>query len=226
MVRMKIQKSDPLYLQVYTLLRDELTRGHYKPGEKLVESKLAAKYEVSRGPIREAMGRLEQEGLIVQKGNYSYVIEFTKKDVMDLYQCRKALESMAAELATIHITEEELVQLKEALNKSEAALKKANSKEVVHYNTLFHDTIVNSSRNETLINILKGISGKILYYRNNIIGNYHRYDDFITEHKAIFNEIAKKDSIAAKKLMEHHIDSDIAAFLDFLNKNNVNMITR
>jgi DNA-binding GntR family transcriptional regulator len=225
---MQIQKNEPLYMQVYSILRNDLLQGAYHPGEKLVESRLATKFGVSRGPIREAMGRLEQEGLVVQKGNYTYVTEYTQKDVIDVYQCRKALESIAAELAAQHITDGELTKLEEALNKSEEAFRKGYSKEIIKNNILFHDIIVSSSRNDSLINLLGSLSGKIIYYRSTIIGSYHRNDvndDYIEEHRAIFTEISKRNTQSAKKIMEKHMDSDISAFVSFMQKKQMNKET-
>ena len=222
---MKIQKIEPLYLQIYSILRNELLEGVHQPGQKLIESRIAIKFGVSRGPIREAMGRLEQEGLVVQKGNFNHVAEYTQKDFVDVYQCRKALESMAVELAAQHITEKELSQLLEVLERSEEAFRQGKSKEIVNNNIRFHDIIVTSSRNNSLIDMLGRLSGKITFYRSTIIGNYHRNDVndvYIEEHRAIFTEISKRNGPAAKELMEKHMDSDIAAFISFMNKKQPN----
>ena len=224
MMTMKIQKIEPLYLQVYSILRKEVLDGVYQPGQKLIESRIATNFGVSRGPVREAMGRLEQEGLVVQKGNYNHVIEYTEKDVIDVYQCRKALESMAVELATQYITGKELVQLEEVLERSEEAFQQGDSKDIIKNNILFHNIIVSSSRNSSLIEMIGRLSGKITYYRSTIIGNYHRNDvndDYIEEHRAIFTEIKKRNAATAKKLMEKHMDSDISAFVTFMNKKQI-----
>ncbi|RFU71464.1 GntR family transcriptional regulator [Peribacillus saganii] len=221
---MQLQKAEPLYMQLYSIIRNELLHGIYQPGEKLVESRLANKFSVSRGPVREAMGRLEQEGLVIQKGNYTFVVEYTQKDVIDVYQCRKALESLAAELAAQHIKENELFQLEEALNRSEEAFRQGDSKEIVKNNIEFHDIIVSCSRNDSLISVLGSLSGKIIYFRNTIIGSYHRNDindDYLSEHREIFNEISKGNAQNAKKLMEIHMDSDISAFVNFMNKRKI-----
>ncbi|MCG7344008.1 GntR family transcriptional regulator [Sporosarcina sp. ACRSL] len=222
---MKIQKMEPLYLQVYSILRKEVLEGVYQPGQKLVESRIAADLGVSRGPVREAMGRLEQEGLVVQKDNYNHVIEYTEKDVIDVYQCRKALESMAVELATKFISKEELTHLKEVLERSEEAFRRNDSKDIIKNNIIFHDIIVISSRNNSLIDMVETLKGKITYYRSTIIGNYHRNDvndDYIKEHREIFTAISDGNATIAKKLMEKHMDSDISAFVSFMNKSKKN----
>lgn len=214
----ELERPKLLNDQVYDALKANLLSGNYKHGDKIVESQIASELGVSRSPVREAITRLLQDGLLIQKGNNVHARKFSKKDMIDIYQTRKALESMAAELAAELRAEDDLKRMEKYLHLSEEAFKKGASKEVTDYNTKFHYTILEASNNRILKNSLESLGTLILYYRSLIFDNYQRTIGFLHEHKDIFEAIKNKNTSLAKKRMEKHIDADIEEFLHFLNK--------
>ena len=108
-------KTISLADQVFEHLENDILSGKYQRGEVLTESKLCAEMGVSRTPIREALRRLEQEHIIEESGKGSVVIGINEKDLEDIFLIRKSLECMAASLAAKNRTDEQLKDLKEAL---------------------------------------------------------------------------------------------------------------
>ena len=114
----------PLRDVVFNTLRQAILRGELKPGERLMEIQLANKLGVSRTPIREAIRKLELEGLVLmipRKG--AEVAEITEKNMRDVLEVRKALEELAVQLACEKITDEEIEEMKKAAEEFKMILK-------------------------------------------------------------------------------------------------------
>ena len=119
----EIQKTELLHNQVYHILKGMIIdSGEYQPGERLVETRVAEKIGVSRGTIREAFQMLLKDYLLVRNGKAISVYNPSVQDIIDVYQCRISLESLAVKLATQNITDEELSKLAEVINDSKIAL--------------------------------------------------------------------------------------------------------
>lgn len=220
-----LEKPQALHAQIYILLKKKLVEGEFNPGERIVETNLAKKFGVSRGPIREALRLLEQDNLVTQKDNHLYVIQFNEKEVIEIYQCRKLLDSYAAELACANITKQEIDTLRDALEKTKIASDQGDVEKIILYNTIFHETIVFASRNEVLISLLNSLRNRILIMRrmrNTLMTHYLGYQYFLEEHKGIFGAIVDSRPDLAKERMINHIASDIEAFLSFIGHKNSN----
>jgi DNA-binding GntR family transcriptional regulator len=209
-------------VQAYNIIRKAILDGKYQPGEKIKEIKLAEILGVSRGPVREAIRILVQEGLLVQIDGHLCVYKPTFQDLVDLYLCRESLESLASGLAAKHITDEELEELAGILQQTREAIAANNRSEIIRLNTMFHDKIIHASRNKELINILNTIRSKVLFMRNNGHQSYFREDDFIEEHEAIYRMILARDEANAIKEMKLHIQKDIEKFYALKEKNGGN----
>ena len=217
-----LEKPQPLHSQIYTLLKKGLVEGEFNPGERIIETKLAKKYGVSRGPIREALRLLEQDNLVEQKDNHLFVVQFSKQEVIEIYQCRKLLDAFAAELACRHITTKEIGILRDALEQTELARQSNDAEKVIHYNTIFHETIVFASRNMVLISLLESLRNRILIMRrmrNTLMTHYLGYEYFLEEHKGVLEAIVDNRPNLAKERMADHLGSDIQAFLNFMESN-------
>lgn len=208
-------KSEPFHIQAYNHIKHLLLNNEFVPGEQLTEVSLANKLGISRGPIREAMRMLLQDGLVDQKGAYTYVLDLTVEDAIDLYLCRERLESLAARLAAQNMSQTDQHQLEAILDQSKAALESNHRPELVTLNTQFHDLIVRASGNGQLIQLLNVISAKTVYLRNCILKHFTRSDDFIKEHENIVDAIWKQDADQVEGLMKQHIQNDLQAICTF-----------
>lgn len=195
-------KSEPLHLQAYTILKTAILSGDFQD-ERINETQLANKYGVSRGPIREAIRMLLQDGLLTQTNATIQVFQPTPEDIIDILECRQGLEAIAVRLAVKRITSEEQNQLLQCNQKTKKAYDEEDLKELEKLDQEFHDIIITSSRNQQLIQLLEIIRSKIIYIRNNVVSKEYVHS-FPEEHEQIYQAIIEKDIKKAEKEMNCH----------------------
>ncbi|OMP66460.1 GntR family transcriptional regulator [Domibacillus epiphyticus] len=210
----EIKKNEPLHSQVYSIVKSMIMEGEFHPGERLIETKVAEKLKVSRGTVREAFRMLTKDDLLVQIDGNLFVYNPGAQDILDIYECRKSLESLAATLAANNITEEQLNQLNLIIENSKEALKTGNTKELIYYNQQFHDIISLASQNKQLIQLFEVINAKTLYIRNCILKDRpESFEDLVNDHEQIYLGLKDRDPEKATKKMCIHIQrsSEIAS---------------
>lgn len=134
----------------YDVLRAAIVTGQLRPNERLVETELATRLQISRTPIRESFLRLAGEGLIKPSGQGWIVREHTKQEVQEIYEVRAALEGYAARLAARHATSEELERINQLYLEHLKSLDEESRLATLEHNDEFHDAIVSASRNTYL----------------------------------------------------------------------------
>ncbi|GAA3706840.1 GntR family transcriptional regulator [Zhihengliuella alba] len=183
-------RSRPLREQVRDALRQRIFEGDYQPGARLVERDLAAEFNVSRLPVREALRMLRQEGLVAEKATRGSVVAgLTEKDVRDLFDMREALEVLACRLAAERATEDELAALERLLSDAEAHLARGAADEARRANSEFHDAVTRICDNELLRNALEPLQGRMHWL-------FRHADDLaelIAEHRRLLLAIASGD---------------------------------
>jgi DNA-binding GntR family transcriptional regulator len=209
---MELIRADPLYERVYQNLEDFILNGEIASGERLIDTKIARNFGVSRSPVREAFRRLEKDGLLINNDGVITVFTPTLQDVVDLYQVRSGLETVAVHLATQYITEEELQQLKQYLEQTKDAIDQNSLEDIISLNTQFHEAIIFYSRNNRLKIMMDNIRSLIRLCRNTIIKHYNRGDSFLSEHADILKAMETKQPDVAAKRMEQHILKDMNYF--------------
>ena len=153
----------PLRDVVFNTLRNAILKGELEPGEKLMEKKLSEKLGVSRTPIREAIRKLELEGLVVMTPRKSAeVASITEEDLTDVLEVRRVLETLAIDLACKNITNEILSELEANLVRFNAAVKKNDITEIATTDVEFHEAIYKSTGNRRLIQILNNLLPQII----------------------------------------------------------------
>jgi DNA-binding GntR family transcriptional regulator len=210
-------QAQPLYEQVYKVVRDAILTGKIKSDEQINEVKLAKDIDVSRGPVREAVRKLEQEGLLVRKKNSLYVYKTSKEDLTYIYQCRKVLESFAVRLATENLSEEIAQELTRIINTKEKVLNDNHvdtiSEEFTKQCILFHDAILKASGNPRLIQQVNQLRSLTRFYRNSKLRLSERRGIIFKEHLHIFRFIQEGNSKRASTLMEEHLENDLCFLL-------------
>lgn len=207
-LNMNIDEFLPLRDVVFNTLRQAILKGDLLPGERLMEIQLANKLGVSRTPIREAIRKLELEGLVImipRKG--AIVAEITEKDLRDVLEVRASLEVLAIELACARITEEGLLKLEEALNDFEEALHSKDVTLIAEKDVAFHDVIFNATHNERLIQTLNNLREQIYRYRVEFLKDFSHHERLKAEHREIFGTIKDKNKEQARKLIVEHINN-------------------
>lgn len=216
----KVRKQKTLKEQVYEYLKERIILGKMKPGERLIEEKIAEELGISRSPIREAVRMLEKDGLLLvnKKGGVT-VVKPTIEDYKYLYECRIEIESLAAFYAALRRTPEELAMLKEQFSEMERVKNHPTLVEVHEINNIFHETIIKASKNPFLIAITSQLRGVKTFYRGAILEvNPFRMEHAIVEHSKIFQAIENKDAEAARTSMRMHIESDYRHFEELIAK--------
>ena len=198
----------PLRDVVFNTLRQAILTGELKPGERLMEIHLANKLGVSRTPIREAIRKLELEGLVTmipRRG--AEVAQITEKSMNDVLEVRRALDALCVELACDRITPEELEQLKEACGAFEAAVKTGEVKKIAQADVALHDIIVRATGNQRLIQLVNNLSEQMYRYRFEYIKDSSQHERLVEEHRIIYQSIVQKDKETASQAAKTHIDN-------------------
>ena len=191
--------------QVFDRLETDILSGKYQPGEILTELKLVADLGVSRTPIREALRRLEQEHIIeiTQKG--ILVLGVSRKDLEDILEIRMRIEGLAAYMAAKNITEEQLEELREAVELQEFYVPKHDADRINGMDSKFHLLIYKFTGSTPLYDTLMPLHKKVLKYRKASVENEVRSAYSSQEHRAIFAAIEAHDAELAEQRMMAHI---------------------
>jgi DNA-binding GntR family transcriptional regulator len=183
--------------------------GELEPGSRLSEQALAASLGVSRGPLREAIRRLEGRKLLERTPNIGVrVAALSLKDLNEILQVREPLEGLACALAAQHMTDDEIATLRELLDQHEQQKSVREGKGYYQESKDFdfHFRIVTASRNERLVQMLFGDLYYLLrIYRYKSSTKPGRAMKALEEHKAIVDALARHDPVAAEQKMRQHL---------------------
>ena len=204
----------PLRDFVFITLRQSILTGELKPGERLMEIHLAHKLGVSRTPIREAIRKLELEGLVTmvpRRG--AEVAQITEKSMGDVLEVRRALDALCAELACDRITEDELRALKQSCDNFEQSVKDGDVQRIAQADVALHDIIVRATGNQRLIQLVNNLSEQMYRYRFEYIKDGAQHQTLIEEHRIIYQSIVGKDRETAAAAAKTHIDNQKKAIM-------------
>lgn len=204
----------PLRDVVFNTLRQAILTGEMKPGERLMEIHLANKLGVSRTPIREAIRKLELEGLVImipRRG--AEVAQITWKNLKDVLEVRKALDVLAIELACERMTEEELQKLYRACEIFKETTKTGDLRKIAETDVTLHDIIVISTGNNRLVQLVNNLSEQMYRYRFEYIKDISQHERLIKEHNDIYESILNRDRKSAADAVRRHIDNQEEAII-------------
>lgn len=196
----------PLRDVVFNTLRQAILKGEMEPGERLMEISLANKLGVSRTPIREAIRKLELEGLvnmIPRKG--AVVASISEKDMRDVLEVRITLEELAVKLAIKNMEDADIDMLKKAGQVFENAVISHDIVNIVEADVAFHDVIYNKTNNSRLIQIINNLREQMYRYRLEYVKDARTHSILINEHNDIIECLKRRDVEAAKAAVREHI---------------------
>jgi DNA-binding GntR family transcriptional regulator len=195
--------------EVYRTLKSQIQTGQLAPGEHLVEDALSAQYGISRTPVRNALRRLGDEGLVtVEPNRGAFVASWTSNDTADVMSIRALLESHAAALAAERRTPEQLarmVEICDVMDECERRRRRNFRDELAHQNHEFHNTVLESSSSPRLYSITANLTRAPL-----MVGSFHFYNDrqlkrSLSEHRDLVEAVDAHDSATARAVMEAHL---------------------
>ncbi len=207
----QIVKPESLHIQAYNILKQSILDGERQPSERIVEAKVAGTLGISRGPVREAIRMLIQDGLLVYNDGFVKVYSPTIDDIREIFQCRESLESLAVKLAINNLTENVIKTLEDNLAETKDVVDQG--KALKQLDQQFHTIIIEASQNNHLIQMLNMIKTKIHYMRNSMVGATF-YPTLLEEHEQIYDAIIKQDIEVATNRMSEHIDRGLKGVLE------------
>lgn len=196
----------PLRDVVFNTLRHAIITGEFAPGERLMEITLANRLGVSRTPVREAIRKLELEGLVTmipRKG--AQVAKITEKNLRDVIEIRCVLEEFAASLACDRITEEEELEMQDLHEQFVQSAQTHDILDIVEKDEQFHDAIFRATKNDRLITIINNLREQFYRYRMEYVKDIEQHSILVKEHEELMNAIFHKDGEAAKQIMRTHL---------------------
>lgn len=208
----------PLRDVVFNTLRQAILRGELKPGERLMEIQLANKLGVSRTPIREAIRKLELEGLVLmipRRG--AEVAEITEQNLRDVLEVREALEELSVKLACEHATQAQIEEMKQAAKVFEESLSGDDVTRIAEADVAFHDAINMATDNQKLIQILNNLREQMYRYRLEYVKDARTHSIIISEHNDIIKQIRDKNVPVAKTVIHQHISNQEKGISRLLN---------
>ncbi|HPU78479.1 MAG TPA: GntR family transcriptional regulator [Thermosynergistes sp.] len=213
-VDLKIRDYKNAREAAFEKIKEAIIKGHFKPGEKLVEQTLAQEMGVSRTPVREAIRRLEAEGFVVSIPRKGVVVSRAdKEEIVQLYSIRAELEGLAARWAIENADEDDMRKLDEAISRMEETAASGDLDGVVQSNALFHDAIAQASKSRILCTLLKTLQDNIQRFRFQSLHLPGRPVAALAEHKEIVAAIKEKKAEEADRLLKEHLQNACAAAL-------------
>lgn len=190
---------------VYQEILENILDLKYGPGTRLLEEELAAELSVSRTPVREALFRLKNEGLItVVPGGGAKVIEFAVKDVVEIYALRERLEGLATRMAAQYILDEEIRRLEELVRSSNRAAESdlASFRKI---NLTFHQRIIEAANSPRIANMLQSISNQLALLMNSTAAIPGSPIKATAEHQEIIDALASRAPDRAEEAAVEHV---------------------
>jgi DNA-binding GntR family transcriptional regulator len=218
----KAQRLEPLTetlqlgARAYRALATGIVDGHIEPGTQLRPDMLAEQLEISATPVREALHRLENDGLLVKLPYQGWFVrEFTEPEVRQLYEMRAAMESFGVRLACRRMTADELAWLREHQAVGQQALDSDDMDGYRLYNRDLHAAIIKAARNAYLSSTMAQLSLQSQMLMARTIRLVGRPSRAIEEHQELIELIARGEEKPAEQLMERHILSALEDIIKF-----------
>jgi DNA-binding GntR family transcriptional regulator len=191
---------------VFENLRQAIIRGDVAPGDRLVESQIAEVLDISRTPVREAIHKLEREGLLkkLPKGGFA-VVNLTREDIEETFGIRSVLESYAARLAALNHHEEDLEPLEDKIKEFQICFERGEMEELPRINTEFHSLFYALSKSPKLIKLINDLRDQIFRFRKILLQMDNMAKMSNEDHRKILTAIRQRDVSRVEKVVREHI---------------------
>ena len=199
-------KKENLGSQVFEQIKGMILRGEIHPGRRMIESEIALSMGISRTPVREAVHKLEAEGLLTPLPKGGYVVRgLTISDIEDSFDIRSILESFAGYLAATRHTEDEIIPLELKIEEFQRYLDRGDLGRLTMVNTEFHDTLYGLSRSPRLIKMIHGLRDEIYFLRKIILNSEEMARLSNRDHRQIIEAIKQREAEKVERQIREHI---------------------
>ena len=199
------QKSISIADSVFDRIEADILNGNLKQGELLTELKLCEMLSVSRTPVREALNRLRQEGLIEESGKGAVVMGITERDINDIYEIRLRVEGLATAMCAEVVTDAQLKQLEETVALQEFYTGRGEVDSIRNLDSEFHRLIYSYCGSRVLSDLLSDLHRKVQRFRRASVKNPDRARAAVKEHAEILDALKNHDRDRAERLAVAHI---------------------
>ncbi len=190
----------------YDYLKQAIISGDLPPGQRLIESQLSAQMKVSRVPVREAVKKLEQEGLVEKTGGRGFAVKgHSKEEIEETLGIRALLESYAAYLATEHLTDGILKKLENSIKAYRTSFEKGDTEKLMQLNTQFHEIIYKAAGSMKLYSLINSFRDEIHRYRRPLLTSHHHAQVSLKDHEEMVKAMREKDKKKVEDLVKKHI---------------------
>lgn len=199
---------------VYSHLRETILNGSLPVGARLISQRLATELGVSRTPVKEALARLEGEGLVMRADNWGYNVRtISLRDAEELFEARLVIEVACAERAAIRASEPDIESLFKLLRTCKEHLLSEKLVEFQHSSRGIHELITSATGNEQLMRMFRQVNDLVILFGVSLLSaNPSRAADILIENEAIVEAIRRRDSDEAVRLMRLHIEKGHSSF--------------
>lgn len=199
-------RSKSLEEEVFLRLEEDIISGVYAPGESLTETVISTRLGVSRTPVRSALHRLAEDGLVsIVPNKGAVVVGVTREALIDTYKIRIRLEGLASRMATERLTDKDKRMLTDVVEVSEFYVGRGNTEQLRELDTAFHEIIYHASGNRMLEGILAKLHRNIRAYRKASLEVPGRLEKSVSEHREILEAMLTGDGAKADELTSRHI---------------------
>lgn len=208
-------KQDYVYEQLY----EAILSGRFKPGEHLVLEDLADEFGTSRTPLREAIRRLQTEGLVDFAPHRGAVVaDLSVEELIELYHIRAVLDGLAARLATENLSDTELTELRSIYEDTQRELDPSNPVRFEEFNRKFHEIIYQGANAPSLYEMITNLYTKTARHRHLSLRSPGRVQDVMAEHHRIVDALMARDAEMAERRAREHHENTAKALVNLLEK--------
>lgn len=199
--------SKPIREITYEALKDAIIAGDILPGERIVESSFAKRLNISRTPIREALRKLEQDGLVVYTPRKGVVVKsLEEKDINDIYTIRRTLETLAMTKAVENVTPEHIVHMRDILDRANRALEEGKIEDAAKISREIHTEMYHLSGMERLVTILNSLDEYMDRFSFMSMSDEERRQTAAREHREMVDALEEQDVDALVQVSDIHLE--------------------
>jgi len=212
-------ESRPIREIAYEVLKHAIITGEIPAGERIVETDYAERLHISRTPLREALRKLERDGLVEYVMRRGVVVRaFTIADVEEIYTIRNALEMLTLPAIIINVTDEDIRSLRDKLTQMDAALKEGSIEKLSPLARAFHNQVIRLSGQARILRVIESQDEYITRFSAMSIAQENRRHEAQQEHYEIVDCLQKRDLDRLQSIMQKHIERSKENCLTALNK--------
>lgn len=221
--------STPIREQVFKKLRWMILKYDLKPGDKIIEANIAKQFNVSRTPVREALHRLEEEGLIeILPRRYCLVKGITIDSIHEINLIRAKLEPEAAIIATHNLSAKDLENLESVLHSATEAFENKNVESLITLNDEFHNIIIEAANLPRISKLLDNLQDYFMLFRYSYMEKRELAKRTIVEHEEILEALKLRNKVLVEKVYKKHVygilDYEYVAIND--NEKHIHIINK